>query len=93
MGSAFFVSCLGLRRLLGDNLAVHVKMVSGSLDFRQWLQDDHLDAQGSLFVASRRGNAVYRYRADEVPSFEGVVMEHLKDHPEFLKLLPTQQYR
>jgi len=39
MGSAFFVSCLGLRRLLGDNLAVHVKMVSGSLDFRQWLQD------------------------------------------------------
>ncbi len=101
MGSAFFVSCLGLRRLLGDNLAVHVKMVSGSLDFRQWLQDDHLDApsgialdaQGSLFVASRRGNAVYRYRADEVPSFEGVVMEHLKDHPEFLKLLPTQQSR
>jgi hypothetical protein len=29
MGSAFFVSCLGLRRLLGDNLAVHVKMVLG----------------------------------------------------------------
>jgi 3-phenylpropionate/cinnamic acid dioxygenase small subunit len=45
--------------------------------------------QGSLFVASRRGNAVYRYRADEVSSFEGVVMEHLKDHPEFLKLVPA----
>jgi hypothetical protein len=54
MGSAFFVSCLGLRRLLGDNLAVHVKMVSGVLDFRQWFQADHLDAQSPPCVASRR---------------------------------------
>jgi glucose/arabinose dehydrogenase len=85
----FYLSCK-------DDNAVW-RSTGGSLDFHQWLQDDHLDApsgialdaQGSLFVASRRGNAVYRYRADEVPSFEGVVMEHLKDHPEFLKLVPA----
>jgi hypothetical protein len=77
----FYLSCK-------DDNAVW-RSTGGSLDFRQWLQDDHLDAQSSLFVASRRGNAVYRYRADEVPSFEGVVVEHLKDHPEFLKLVPA----
>ena len=37
----------------------------------------------------RLGNAVYRYRADDVPAFEGVVVERLKDHPEFLKLVPA----
>jgi hypothetical protein len=86
---AFYLSCK-------DDNAVW-RSTGGSLDFRQWLQDDHLDApsgmaldaQGSLFVASRRGNAVYRYRADEVPIFEEVVLEHLKDHPEFLKLVPA----
>jgi len=35
------------------------------------------------------GNAVYRYRADDVPTFEGVVVEGLKDHPEFLVLVPA----
>jgi hypothetical protein len=85
----FYLSCK-------DDNAVW-RSTGGSLDFDQWLQDDHLDApsgialdaQGSLFVASRRGNAVYRYRAGEVPKFEGAVVEHLKDHPEFLKLVPA----
>jgi len=68
-----------------------------SLDFRPWLQADDLDApagmalnsEGSLFVASRLGNAVYRYRADEVPTREAVVVDGLKDHPEFLMLVPA----
>lgn len=47
------------------------------------------DSEGSLFVASRLGNAVYRYRADDVPAFEGVVVQGLKDHPEFLVLVPA----
>ena len=73
------------------------RATGGSLDFRTWLQADNLDAPsgmaldsgGSLFVASRLGNAVYRYRADDVPTFEGVVVEGLKDHPEFLVLVPA----
>ena len=48
-----------------------------------------LDSDGSLFIASRLSNAVCRYRADDVLAFEGVVVQGLKDHPEFLVLVPT----
>jgi len=88
-GGTYYLSCK-------DDNAVW-RATGNTLDFRQWLQDGDLDApsgmaldsEGWLFVASRLGNAVYRCRADDVPSSGGVVVEGLKDHPEFLALVPA----
>jgi hypothetical protein len=73
------------------------RATKNTLNFRPWLQDGDLDApsgmaldsEGSILVASRLSNAVYRYRTDDVPTREALVVDGLKDHPEFLVLVPA----